>query len=512
MNKKEATNVRVPDENARCFNEEQNSNDARCFKSAFVLFADFEALQKEPESACSCNKDVLPPATKEEQIDEMIEEEMLIMEAHQNWAELQDLLAASPRRRKLDKAGFDLPKLPPMPEYNPATWEDELCERAHILAEAAAVYEQEERAKEALAEFDRNDKKNMRGKRCYTLQSFLPSRPVRQPRCPHRVKILAEQPPFCYSLALLDREGKVRETKTYFGEAEDVAENFIMTVLNIAETYLPTLSPGVIMKDLTEEQLLEQEMATECYLCGGQMEDDRVRDHDHLTGEFLGMAHDDCNLARKERFSLTCFTHNFSGYDSHFLIRALSRFPERIKSIDAIPLTTQKFKSITINRCIKFVDSCAFLPDSLDNLVKTLVKSGSTFPVLEQLVTGEKKQLLMEKGVYPYSFATSIKRLKETTHLPGRIHFYSDLHMKECEEKEYARAQQVWSAFDCSNMLAYTSLYLQTDVFLLAEVVMDFRENIWGSFGLDMCSYLSLPHLSFDSEYKLVFSPSFVFK
>ncbi len=277
----------------------------------------------------------------------------------------------------------------------------------------------------------------------FSLSSRFP--PVRQPRCPHRVKVLAEQPPFCYSLALLDREGKVRETKTYFGEAEDVAENFIMTVLNIAETYRPTLSPGAIMKDLTEEQQLEQEMAMKCYLCSGRMEgDDRVRDLDHLTGEFLGMAHNDCNLARKERFSLTCFSHN-SGYDSHFLIRALSRFPERITSIDAIPLTTQKFKTVTINRCIKFVDSCAFLPDSLDNLVKTLVKSGSAFPILEQLVTEEKKQLLMEKGVYPYSFATSMKRLHETTHLPARTHFYSDLHMTECEEGEYDRAQQVCS-------------------------------------------------------------------
>ena len=156
--------MRVPEENVRCSNEEQNSNDARCFKSAFVLFADFEALQKEPESACSCSKDVLPPATEEEQIDEMIEEDMLLMEAHQDWAELQDLLAASPRRRRLDKANFDPPKLPPMPEYAPATWENELCERAHILAEAAAVYEEKERAKEALAAFDRNDKKNRRGK------------------------------------------------------------------------------------------------------------------------------------------------------------------------------------------------------------------------------------------------------------------------------------------------------------------------------------------------------------
>ncbi len=543
VKKFEKPSIRMPVDDVKSFDSSKKSNDPRCFKLALMAFADFEALQVPPESKCSCDEGVLPPATQEELEDELLEEEMLIMEAHELWAELDDLLdmvrqynveekrpdlkrklstSSSPspplrrRIRPLSKKEFIPPPLPRrLPSSNtffgPFTLrskteeerEEEVCEDALIFGQAADAYAAQEAA---IARAERLYRDKRRGnsywRSGYNLKSFLPSRAVRKQRCPHRVQVLAEQPPFCYSFVLTDREGQVLEHKTFYGEPDAVADNFLLTVLNVADTYLPALSAGgTPMDKLTEQEEEIVRTATHCYLCEGIFHDEgekRVRDHDHLTGKFLGMAHNDCNLARRELYQLCIFTHNFSGYDSHFLIRALSRFPERIHTIDAIPLTTQKFKTITVNRRIKFLDSCAFLPDSLDNLVKTLVKSGSTFPILEQLVSGEKKELMKEKGVYPYSFATSLERLREAKTLPGKRHFYSDLNMKECSDEEYKRAQKVWDTFECKNMLTYTSIYVQSDVFLLADVVVDFRENVWKSFGLDICSYLSLPHLSFD--------------
>ncbi len=92
VKKFEGPSIRVPEDDVKSFDDSKRSNDPRCFKLALIGFADFEALQVPPASKCSCDEGVLPPATLEELEDEMLEEEMLIMEAHELWAELDDLL------------------------------------------------------------------------------------------------------------------------------------------------------------------------------------------------------------------------------------------------------------------------------------------------------------------------------------------------------------------------------------------------------------------------------------
>ena len=191
--------------------------------------------------------------------------------------------------------------------------------------------------------------------------------------CHHKTKMLKEQPPFSYSLVLCDRNRNVLETKSYIGE--DCGDNFIDTVLHLSEKYLPTLSPGKPMEKMTPYQLEALYQISHCYLCGYYMHrEERVLDHDHLTGSFLGTAHNICNLKRKESATLCCFAHNFSNYDSHFLIRSLNRFPKKIHDLFSIPLNGQKFKSFTINKKISFLDSISFIPDSLAKCVEMLKK------------------------------------------------------------------------------------------------------------------------------------------
>lgn len=188
------------------------------------------------------------------------------------------------------------------------------------------------------------------------------------------------------------------------------------------------------------------------------------------------------------------------SYDSHFLVRAISKCDDVVHTIDSIPVNTQKFKMITLNSRIKFIDSFAFLPASLANLVDTARKSDCPFPVLTQMVDGdeESKRLLLRKGVYPYSLATSIDALDAIREFPPIESFFSDLTETECSESDHAFAAEVWQRFGCKNMLDYTTLYMHTDVYLLADVMHQFREQIYSSFELDLCNYLSLPHLSMD--------------
>ena len=175
----------------------------------------------------------------------------------------------------------------------------------------------------------------------------------------------------------------------------------------------------------------------------------------------------------------------------------------RISHCRALPINSQKFRTLELNNTL-FLDSCSFLGDSLAKLTDTLKASNHDFPILSQLEgDADRRQLLTRKGVYPYSFATSIARLKNAEKLPQIGHFYSDLDEEACNSEDYEHARRVFDEFGCENMLDYTLLYLRTDVYLLAEAVMNLRRMVFDEFRLDICNYLSLPMLSKDLMLKM---------
>lgn len=418
-------------------------------KAAYVLYFDFEALNVTPDKVCSC-----PPELVQRRKDfeaRQLEMKLASDEQLAEW-KLEDNMLAGEQSAELESEIFHL-----------------------------------------------SDNGNSKKK----LPTFPPE-PRMKKMCPHKTSIVSEQKPFSYSYCLMNREGEVLETKVIHSE-NDAAECFIEDVLNISHTYMPELTPGRPMKEMTSEELDDAMGAEVCYLCLEEFDEDeknlaRVLDHDHLTGNFLGVAHSICNLHRKEDYSLTCFSHNFSGYDSHFIVKALNHLgPERVGQLKAIPLNTQKFKSITLNNRVKFTDSAAFLNASLSDCADTLVKSDHAFKLLDSICdTVEQKKLLLRKGVYPYSFATSIDKLESTEKLPPKEAFYNDLTDTPVSDEDYAHAEKVWRAFNMTNMMEYTTLYLRTDTLLLAEVMTELRDSMWRDFELDLTRYLSLPMMAKD--------------
>ena len=66
--------------------------------------------------------------------------------------------------------------------------------------------------------------------------------------------------------------------------------------------------------------------AKECHICGKKYtnKDIRdIRDHCHITGQYRGSAHVECNLKLRissKMFKLPVIFHNLRWYDSHFIM------------------------------------------------------------------------------------------------------------------------------------------------------------------------------------------------
>ena len=60
-----------------------------------------------------------------------------------------------------------------------------------------------------------------------------------------------------------------------------------------------------------------------------EKENSIVKDHCHLTGEFKGLAHNNCNLDTRKAYTsfVPIIFHNFSGYDCHLIFEKLVNMP-----------------------------------------------------------------------------------------------------------------------------------------------------------------------------------------
>ena len=142
---------------------------------------------------------------------------------------------------------------------------------------------------------------------------------------------------------------------------------------------------------------------------------------------------------------------------------------------------------------LRFIDSYKFMASSLDSLATNLVKGGKRLFDLDGNLA--KYKLLTRKGVYPYEYMDSWDRFNETR-LPPIDKFYSKLNGVGINEDDYKHATNVWNEFDIKNLGEYHDLYLRTDVVLLANVFVEFRNTCMKHYGLDPANCYTSPGLA----------------
>ena len=316
---------------------------------------------------------------------------------------------------------------------------------------------------------------------------------------------------FCYYIKCFDDKVYYKDPVTYTAKTddEDVAQKFVEMLEADIKVIGNIPSKKMIFGKKDREEF--DEMA-ECWICNGTFNegDTKVRDHCHFTGKYRGAAHNTCNLKyKKPKFTPVVF-HNLSGYDSHLFIKNLGVSKG---NINCIPNNEEKYISFTkeiivgsytnkkdekkdVKHQLRFIDSFKFMASSLDRLSGNLDKQA--FTNTSRYYDGKQLDLLLRKGVYPYEYMDSTKRLDETQ-LPPKKAFYSRLSGDDISDEDYEHAQKVWNEFGMKTLRDYHDLYNKSDVLLLTDIFENFRDVCSKNYGLDPAWYYTAPGLAWDA-------------
>ena len=167
--------------------------------------------------------------------------------------------------------------------------------------------------------------------------------------------------------------------KIYRGE--DSINKFMQQMLlevQYCQKIIGTKFKKPLQRTVEDEQQFKA--AEECHICGQQYiykeTDIRVRDHGHITGQYRGSAHQDCNLKLRinsKKFKIPVIFHNLRGYDSHFIIQEIGSIGKSNNvDINCIPNSIEKYMAFMLGKHLVFLDSFQFMASSLERLADNL--------------------------------------------------------------------------------------------------------------------------------------------
>ena len=239
--------------------------------------------------------------------------------------------------------------------------------------------------------------------------------------------------PVSFSVKFCSEVPELRFKPIYYA-GKDAAKVFVSKIRQVARK-INELFPDPMPMKRTKEEQEKWEKETRCFACGkefvpGDKNLKKVFDHDHYTGAYRSAMHSQCNFQCQDRKTFPIFLHNFSGYDSHLLLKELNAFDDgEVKC-----LLRNEEKCISIMKkfhvsnhydyqgvwrkkfvTFEFKDSFLFLSSSLENLAKSLGKEDFA-PLAIRF--GKEWELLTGKQVFPNRFLRGMESLSHEGFVP----------------------------------------------------------------------------------------------
>ena len=159
---------------------------------------------------------------------------------------------------------------------------------------------------------------------------------------------------FVYKLVCIDEEF-TKPIVVFRGE--NAAYKFIEEILREYEYFEKVMkkhfNKNLTMSDEKEEEQQFQSSNT-CWICEKLIDDDdeKVRDHCHVTGKFRGAAHWSCNINLQLTKKVPVIFHILRGHESHLIFCELNKFDVKI---DVIPNRLEKYMTFFLNKSLAFI-------------------------------------------------------------------------------------------------------------------------------------------------------------
>ncbi|XP_063243247.1 uncharacterized protein LOC134542710 [Bacillus rossius redtenbacheri] len=246
----------------------------------------------------------------------------------------------------------------------------------------------------------------------------------------------------------------------------DAATKFMQEIVDIGSKVKAIYETSVPITPLNHAQQVNYRLSKECCYCTKTftVENYKVKDHNHISGDYIGAACNGCNLLRRRPKKLVIYFHNLA-YDQHFIIKQLGYDS---KEIFIIPHTEEKMvtfsKQLGDRFSVQFVDTFRFMSCGLASLAQNL--PASQFTNTMAFFEPQCAQLVVRKCVFPYDYVDTWERLDERQ-LPPQDCFFNILTDSDISDADYDHAKTVWDTFKCSTLGEYSDVYLKSDVLIL---------------------------------------------
>ena len=134
---------------------------------------------------------------------------------------------------------------------------------------------------------------------------------------------------FAYKLVCIDDEF-TKPIVVFRGK--NAAYKFIEAILKEFEYCKKVMKKHFSKNLIMSEEEKEFQSSDICWICEKLIDDDneKVRDHCHVTGKLRGAAHWSCNINLQLTKKVPVIFHNLRGYDSHLIFDELKNFDVKI--------------------------------------------------------------------------------------------------------------------------------------------------------------------------------------
>lgn len=104
----------------------------------------------------------------------------------------------------------------------------------------------------------------------------------------------------------------------------------------------------------------------------------------------------------------------------------------------------------------------------------------------------------MFKNFLAYEFTETIEGLERSIDFPPIVCFQNTLTGETISSEDHRKSSEIFKSLKFENLREYMEAYCLLDVYLLAEVFMQFRVEGLTNFGIDPCNFISLPGMGLD--------------